>query len=141
MASIQVSFETVREIWNCIIYAREIVWTKNPEYKITWKGKLMITFEQVTKIEVLRRQIEQLQSYLSDRARIASFGWRMSGEKFFPLDQEALPVIREAYCKFTVAKIIKLLDDSERLGVDVSASKQTLLEFLEEIKPKEEVTP
>jgi len=99
----------------------------------------MITFEQVTKIEALRRQIENLQSSLGSRAHIARFGWRAPNDNWMLVDDDAQLVMREAYCKFTVAKIIKLLDESERLGVDVTVPKTTLLEFLEEIKPKQEV--
>jgi hypothetical protein len=139
MASIQVSFETVKEIWEEINWSDHFAYGK-PTDKLTWKGELMITFEQVTKIEALRRQIENLQNSLSAQANWRGFAWQGVNDNWIKIDPSATPIIREALCKFSIAKIIKLLDESERLGVDVSTSKQTLLEFLEEIKPKQETT-
>jgi hypothetical protein len=145
MASTQVSFETVKEIWDG--YHGRL--TKKPfdlvisgNMYFSWRGEPMsITFEQVTKIEALRRQIEELQGMLSAQSMYSRFGWLSPNDKWIPFSIDYTEIIRETVCKLTVAKIIKLLDESERLGVDVSISKQTLLEFLEEIKPKQEVTP
>lgn len=97
----------------------------------------MITFEQVAKIEALRRQIEQLQGSLSSQANYTMFGWQNPNNSWRSFEGELNSLIRDTVCKYTTVKILKLLDESERLGVDVSKSKGTLLEFLEEIKPKE----
>ena len=139
MASTQVSFDFKE--WKRI---HEAYWESDlTGYRpgrsntCSWRG-VMITFEQVTKIEALRRQIENLQNSLGSRVHIARFGWKSPNDNWIMVDDDAQPLLREAYCKHTVVKIIKLLDESERLGVDVSTSKQTLLEFLEEIKPKQE---
>jgi hypothetical protein len=139
MASTQVSFDF--EYWEKM---HDWLWANSlagygPEQTFSWRGE-MITFEQVTKIEALRRQIEGLQSSLASQANYSAFGWQDTNNKWHPIDVGVCKVLREAYCKCTVAEIIKLLDESERLGVDVSTPKQILTKFLGEINPKEEIT-
>lgn len=99
----------------------------------------MITFEDVAKIENLRRQIEQLQIMLKSQAQYSSFGYQTVNDKWVGIPTDTAPLIREVICKHTVVKILKLLDESARLGVDVEPSKQILAKFLEEIKVADEM--
>jgi AAA+ ATPase superfamily predicted ATPase len=135
MALTQVSFEDVKLFWE------------------NWRGgvpishehlnrveKAMITFEQVTQIEAKRRQIEQLQDQLNNQAKATHFAIADDvGQKRVWIEQASAlsPFFRETMCKITVAQILRLLDESERLGVDVTTSKQSLLNFLEGLKQKE----
>lgn len=97
---------------------------------------MTVTFEQVTLIEAKRRDIERLQEALNRQAQIGTFGYR-SGSEWLALDDRVVPLVREAVCKATIVQILKLLDDSEHLGVDVSESKKALAEFMQGLKPKE----
>jgi hypothetical protein len=94
----------------------------------------MLTFEQLTEIETKRREIEQLQDLLNQQRKYAEFGVHTGQGKFAALPRDVNSLIHEVVCKFTVAKIIKLLDECEHLGVDVVEAKQTLAGFLAGLK-------
>ena len=101
-----------------------------------WSGK-MITFTQITQIESIRRQIEQLQVGLTNQAKQSKFGYQDPQDRWHAIDQEFSPALRETLCKVTVAKIVKLLDEAAKLGVDTDNEKKLLLEFLQELAPKD----
>ena len=111
-----------------------------------WKKQLhfgsphMITFMQITQIESIRRQIETLQGSLSNQAKAGVFAVADdagSTRKWWELSAEFVPALRETLCKVTVAKIVKLLDAAAKLGVDTDNEKTLLLEFLQELAPKD----
>lgn len=89
----------------------------------------MLTIDQVIMIERHRCNIEALQNNLSSQAQYSEFYVAVAGTKQ-PVHHEANEVLRQTLCKFTVAKIVRLLDECEHLGADVSAGKQKLADFL-----------
>jgi hypothetical protein len=97
-----------------------------------------MTFEDVSKIEAIRRQIEKLQVLLNKQATMRFGTLNEQNRVWEPLSIDLNPVLRETLCKHTVMQITELLDDAARLGVDVLPSKEVLLKVLEEIKPKQE---
>jgi hypothetical protein len=133
MGSIRVSFELIKKIYDQPIRAQTLAGSKR-----SVAGMQMITFEEVTKIETLRRQIEALQKTLTEQSNYTKFGYMNASEKWISLTYDYTPMIKEIVCKTTVVKILKLLDESARLGVDVEPSKQILIKFLEEIKVQDE---
>jgi hypothetical protein len=135
MASIQVSFDEIKSYMNNPY--TQFPFGKDRAFLMTENG--MVTFEQVTQIEAKRRQIEELQGILNLHATLTKFGFNNTHGHWTALPESASEVIREALCKHTVVQIIRLLDESERLGVDVTTSKQTLLTFLEGLKTQEPV--
>jgi hypothetical protein len=95
----------------------------------------MLTFEDVTQIENLRRKIERLQTDLTDQAKVRIFGYQMMASgQWHVLDQNLFPAMRETICKGTIAEILVLLDESAKLGVDITGPKETLATFLEDLK-------
>jgi hypothetical protein len=103
----------------------------------------MITFKQITEIESIRRQIERLQEGLTNQAKAVTFAIAddMGGtRKWDALDGEFSQYLREVLCKVTVSKIVKMLDEAAKLGVDTDNEKRLLLEFLQEIAPKDHVS-
>ncbi len=103
----------------------------------TSEGDMSITFTQITQIESIRRQIESLQTLLSEHANITTFGWLRENDKWRVIDTEFAPFIKDTLCKVTVAKIVKLLDEAAKLGVDTDNERKLLLEFLQELAPKD----
>ena len=110
-----------------------------------WKKQLhfgsahMITFTQITEIESIRRQIENLQEALTNQAKATVFAIADdvgSTRKWVEQRTEFFAYLRETLCKVTVAKIVKLLDEAAKLGVDTDNEKKLLLEFLQELAPK-----
>ena len=100
----------------------------------------MITFTQITQIESIRRRIETLQEALTNQAKAVSFA--IADDVGSQRKWDNLPVgvsvyLRETLCKVTVAEIVKLLDEAAKLGVDTDNEKKLLLEFLQEIAPKD----
>lgn len=112
----------------------------NPEKVGMWmtpEGAMTITFKQITEIESIRRQIERLQESLSSHAKKSAFGFKAPNDQWHAIDTEFSPFITEVLCKVTVAKIVKLLDEAAKLGVDTDNEKKLLLEFLKELAPKD----
>ena len=100
----------------------------------------MITFKQITEIESIRRQIENLQEALTNQAKATVFAIADdvgSTRKWVEQRTEFFAYLRETLCKVTVAKIVKLLDEAAKLGVDTDNEKKLLLEFLQELAPKD----
>jgi hypothetical protein len=97
------------------------------------RGK-MFTFEDVTKIERIRRQIETLQTTLAQQMTITQFRWRNKYTTDWTMAHPTLtPALREAVCKVTVTEILKLLDEASKLGVDTVPGRQALAEALEHV--------
>lgn len=94
----------------------------------------MITFETVTQIESYRRQIEGLQEDLNEHV-VRIYGSMPKGtNQWHPAPEEAQGILREAMCKWTVARIVVLLDASAKLGVDTTAPREALVKALEQVK-------
>ena len=102
----------------------------------------MLTFEQVTNIEYVRRKIEALQNLLSEQSDIKEFGYRRAfSATWASVDADLHPMVREALCKTTIVKMLRLLDEASQLGVDTTAARDKLAEFLETLaKPPEAVS-
>jgi hypothetical protein len=109
------------------------------------EGFMSITFTQITEIESIRRQIENWQMKLTNQAKAQVFaiadqmGGRADQQRWDPLPADVSGYLRETLCKVTVMKIVKLLDEAEKLGVEVTNEKTLLLDFLKEIAPKDPV--
>ena len=104
---------------------------------------MSVTFKQITEIESIRRQIENWQVKLSNQAKAVTFAIAddVGGtRKWDALPPDVSEYLRETLCKVTVVKIVKLLDEAEKLGVEVSNEKKLLVEFLKELAPKDAVT-
>jgi hypothetical protein len=139
MVLTQVSFDDIYKFWH------QSTITGIP--RMGSYGTVMIrgqhmTFEDVAKIESLRRKIEALQEVLNDRLKITILGYQVgpsltppSVAKWTPVEGNKFPIFRETLCKSTIVDILKLLDESERLGVDVTKPKEALLGILEALKP------
>lgn len=95
----------------------------------------MLTFKQITKIEAMRLEIEELQKALNNYKEAMRFGCAPSISGLMcALPVSITPYLREALCKSIVVEILKLLDDCDRLGVDTEPSKKVLMEVLESMK-------
>jgi hypothetical protein len=102
-----------------------------------WRGK-MISFKQITDIESIRRKIETLQTVLSDYSTKTQFGYQGANDRWYLIYSEFTPYLREILCKLVVAQIVKLLDEANKLGVDVDNEKNLLLDFLKEVMPNKD---
>ena len=143
--SIRVNFEEWRRIhaayWESSLTGMRLVGPKDKG--AIWaatEGDMPITFKQITAIESIRRQIERWQETLTNQAKAAKFAILDevgSSPRWDPLPADVSDYLRETLCKVTVLKITKLLDEAEKLGVEVDNEKKLLLDFLKEIAPKD----
>lgn len=132
MGSTLVTFEDIAELNRVARDRSHMKWPLHARCMIRYN---MFTFGQITQIEAKRREIEGLQSSLNDYKNAARFGAASSaGDMFRVLPDDITPILREALCKGTVAKILKLLDECAHLGVDTEPSKKALMEVLEKLK-------
>ena len=100
---------------------------------------MTITFAQVTYIESIRRKIETLQERLGQQAVVRRFGYLDPNDKWLPLPFETTAPLRETLCKITVTEILELLSEAEKMGVDITASKVALADFMEGMKKGDEL--
>jgi hypothetical protein len=126
MASTQVSFEEISQIW-----AAACFWNFTGE--VIYRGDRMFTFEQITQIEIKRRVIQDLQRLLTQQTDHAKFAYK-NGVSWIELSLEANAVVREVVLKLTAVKIVELLDECEHLGVDVMEGRTTVAKFLADLK-------
>jgi hypothetical protein len=98
----------------------------------------MFTFKQITEIEAKRRQIEALQDALNHQSEFTEFAVRLEVGAYGPVDRNANPLLREALLKYTVSKIVFLLDECEHLGVDINEGKKALADFLATLRSETE---
>ena len=95
---------------------------------------MTITFAQISHIESIRRKIEALQERLGQQAGMVKFGYYDENSNFRILPVEVLTPVREVLCKIVIVEILALLDEAEKLGVDITASKVALADFMEKMK-------
>lgn len=98
---------------------------------------MTVTFEQVTKIEAIRRKIETKQQLLDHLAHAEFTISDNKGKGNVALPFDLQEPAREATCKATVMAILNLLEEAHGLGVDITASKQALVEFMERFQKRQ----
>ena len=131
-----VSFDLATQAFNAISQSWHTLFGEKlceKSVKLTMYGQeFPMTFEEVVDVERRRRSIERLTEMLNAYSK-ALFVFKDT-----TLPSEMQPIMREAACKWVVVQILKLLDECQSLGVDVSPNKKLLAEFLETLKPKDE---
>lgn len=101
---------------------------------------MSITFEQVANITNVHRSIARLQDQLNNQKGLMTFAVARdtAGQrKWEELSSIQCEAARDVLCKVTVVEILGLLDEAQRLGVDVTKSKEALAEFLATLKQPE----
>lgn len=104
---------------------------------------MSITFEQVARIHTIHRTIAMMQDSLNDQKGLTTFAVaRDAGNKreWLELSKKQCEAARDAICKVTVVEILQALDEAQGMGVDVTASKQALVDFMATLA-KPEPTP
>jgi hypothetical protein len=95
----------------------------------------MITFADAAKIEAKRRMIEALQEDLSLAVHATGFVTKQyDALNPVSVQSEYVPLLREAYCKGIIVKIMAQLTECEHLGVDCTESHKVLADFLQGLK-------
>lgn len=110
-------------------------WHPAVKYRVRFED-MAITFEDVTKIESIRRELEAWQDKLGAYCGAHNFSAMMNSAQYY-LPAETNKVLVEALVTYGVLKCTTLLDDASRLGVDVTASRAALQKIMDSVKQEQ----